>query len=602
MPSIFAPSEFQLDPNEPAALPGFKEVAGLGPLLRLSDISNGAWTGSIMLIVPANAANWATVSLSEGSIKKRTVLASFGAASFVRLDLEFALTDSAQTISYTYKNSRYDFVIPAIHQNSHIAYFSCNGLTDDVEDPAKLQGILPLWRDLMRKHRENPFHVLIGGGDQIYMDGQHHLFKEVPLLAKFLETPDIADRKKVQWTYEHERSVSDFYFQNYVSHYQEPEFRDALACIPYVFTCDDHDIFDGYGSYPEEIRTSPVFMNIGRIAFYFYLLFQHHTTVELAASMGLFPENRGYNWIKQLGANTLSIGFDVRSKRTENQIVPEDIWAEIWATLFSRLDSIPEIRHLLVVATIPVTYPRLKIVDDVMDDVHKIERGLRSIVRKGVEALRPHHKDEVKGKGVVKGILEGTGHGALFGNLLGMHGQPELRDDLLDAWIHPRHLKERNSMVIKLQQLAERYRVRVTFLSGDVHICGMGRLRTVTNSKEFDFAGNDVATDHKAMYQLISSAIGNAPPPDAVIELLHTNHRILSPKISEIPDTCEEMIKLFSKDVDNTDRKDNRLLPRRNWASLEFRPDLSVAMYLHVESVHIENPSVAYAVAIPPLG
>ncbi|KAJ3258505.1 hypothetical protein HDU77_002229 [Chytriomyces hyalinus] len=601
MQSMFAPAEFLLDPNEPAALPGFKGFAGLGPLLRLSDISNGAWTGSIMLTVPTSEAHLATVSLSRGSIKKRTVLASFAGATFVRVDLHVSLAESAQTVSYTYKNSTYEFVIPAVNQNSHIAFFSCNGLTDDVKDPAAFQGILPLWRDLMQKHRENPFHVLVGGGDQIYMDGQHHLFKEVPLLAEFLKTPDIADRKKVQWTHEHERSVSDFYFQNYVSHFQEPEFRDALACIPYAFTSDDHDIFDGYGSYPEEIRTSPVFLNIGRIAFYFYLLFQHHTTVEHAASMGLFPENRGYNWIKQVGSNTLSIGFDVRSKRTEDQIVPEDVWADIWATLSSRLDSSPEIRHLLVIATIPVTYPRFGIVDEVMDGVNDIQLGLRWLVRKGVEALSPREADEVKENEVVKDILEGTGEGALFGHLLGMHGQPELRDDLLDAWIHARHLKERNNMITKLQQLAEKYRVRVTFLSGDVHICGMGRLRTVTDSEEFDYAGNDVTSDHRAMYQLISSGIGNAPPPDAVIELLHTNNRILSPEVSEIPETCEEMIPLFSKDVDDTDRENNRLLPRRNWASLEFRPDLSVAMYLHVENVDIEKPTVPYAVAIPRL-
>ncbi|KAI8827692.1 hypothetical protein BJ741DRAFT_629041 [Chytriomyces cf. hyalinus JEL632] len=603
MPPLFAPAEFHLDPNEPATLPGFKTIAGLGPLLRLSDISKGLWTGSILLTVPSNEANSATVQVSTGHIKNRTVLATFAGATFVRFDLQINQTESAQTVSYKYKNAKYEFVVPGTHQNSHIAFFSCNGLTDDVEDPAAFQGIFPLWRDLMQKHRATPFHVLVGGGDQIYMDGQHHLFKEVPLLAEFLETDDIADRKKVQWTQKHERSVSDFYFQNYISHFQEPEFRDALACIPYTFTCDDHDIFDGYGSYPEEIRTSPVFLNTGRIAHYFYLLFQHHTTVEHAASTGLFPENRGYNWIKQVGANTLSMGLDVRSKRTEQQIIPEDVWADIWNNLTHRLDANPEIRHLLVVATIPVTYPRFGIVDEVLEGVNTVQLGLRWLIRKGVETFdctRGPEKSLEKNAVVVE-LLDGTGHGALFGNLLGMHGQPELRDDLVDDWVHDFHIKERNIMVTKLQEIAAKYRVRITFLSGDVHICGMGRFRTATDSDEFDFAGNDVINDHRAMYQLVSSGIGNAPAPDAVITLLHTNGRILSPHVSELPETCEEMIELFTKDVDDTERSHSRLLPRRNWASLEFRPDHSVGMYLHVENADIEKPTVPYAVAIPRL-
>ncbi|KAJ3234941.1 hypothetical protein HDU81_001027 [Chytriomyces hyalinus] len=603
MPSLFAPAEFRLDPNEPASLPGFKTIAGLGPLLRLSDISKGLWTGSILLTVPSNEANSATVQLSTGHIKNRTVLATFGGATFVRFDLQINQSEAAQTVSYKYKNAKYEFLVPGKHENSHIAFFSCNGLTDDVEDPAAFQGIFPLWRDLMQKHRANPFHVLVGGGDQIYMDGQHHLFKEVPLLAEFLETPDIADRKKVAWTPKHERTVSDFYFQNYVSHFQEPEFRDALACIPYTFTCDDHDIFDGYGSYPEEIRTSPVFLNIGRIAHYFYLLFQHHTTVEHAASTGLFPENRGYNWIKQVGANTLSMGFDVRSKRTEKQIVPEDVWVDIWNNLTHRLDTTPEIRHLLVVATIPVTYPRFGIVDEVLEGVNSVQLGLRWLIRKGVETFDCTRGPEktLEKSAVVEELLDGTGHGALFGNLLGMHGQPELRDDLVDDWVHDFHIKERNAMVTKLQEISAKYRVRITFLSGDVHICGMGRFRTATDSDEFDFAGNDVMNDHRAMYQLVSSGIGNAPAPEAVITLLHTNSRILSPRVSEIPETCEEMIELFTKDVDDSERSHSRLLPRRNWASLEFRPDNSVGMYLHVENKDIEKPTVPYAVAIPRL-
>jgi hypothetical protein len=43
---------------------------------------------------------------------------------------------------------------------------------------------------------------------------------------------------------------------------------------------DDHDIIDGFGSYPGIFMQCPVFSNLGMAAFKYYLLFQHQTSVE----------------------------------------------------------------------------------------------------------------------------------------------------------------------------------------------------------------------------------------------------------------------------------------------------------------------------------
>jgi hypothetical protein len=43
---------------------------------------------------------------------------------------------------------------------------------------------------------------------------------------------------------------------------------------------DDHDIIDGFGSYPSKFMQCPVFSNLGRVAFKYYLLFQHQTSLE----------------------------------------------------------------------------------------------------------------------------------------------------------------------------------------------------------------------------------------------------------------------------------------------------------------------------------
>ena len=45
-----------------------------------------------------------------------------------------------------------------------------------------------------------------------------------------------------------------------------------------TMTWDDHDIFDGWGSYPDGLQNCPVFQGCYQAAKRFYLLFQQHTT------------------------------------------------------------------------------------------------------------------------------------------------------------------------------------------------------------------------------------------------------------------------------------------------------------------------------------
>ncbi len=57
----------------------------------------------------------------------------------------------------------------------------CNGFSagvdpDDFRGPGFQTGYDPVWVDLLAKHAEQPFHLLVGGGDQIYCDGCVILF------------------------------------------------------------------------------------------------------------------------------------------------------------------------------------------------------------------------------------------------------------------------------------------------------------------------------------------------------------------------------------------------------------------------------------------
>lgn len=40
---------------------------------------------------------------------------------------------------------------------------------------------------------------------------------------------------------------------------------------------DDHDIIDGFGSYPSVFMQCHVFSNLGKAAYKYYILFQHQT-------------------------------------------------------------------------------------------------------------------------------------------------------------------------------------------------------------------------------------------------------------------------------------------------------------------------------------
>jgi hypothetical protein len=55
---------------------------------------------------------------------------------------------------------------------------------------------------------------------------------------------------------------------------------------------DDHDIIDGFGSYPHHFMRCKVFSNLGRAAFKYYLLFQHQSSIAEESSIG--------NWDKSI--------------------------------------------------------------------------------------------------------------------------------------------------------------------------------------------------------------------------------------------------------------------------------------------------------------
>jgi hypothetical protein len=80
-------------------------------------------------------------------------------------------------VTYSINNSQdFTFHIPvSLKQNMRWAAHSCNGFSagvnpDDFKGVGFDSGYDPVWVDLLCRHQENPFHALVGGGDQLYCD------------------------------------------------------------------------------------------------------------------------------------------------------------------------------------------------------------------------------------------------------------------------------------------------------------------------------------------------------------------------------------------------------------------------------------------------
>ncbi|KIY98521.1 hypothetical protein MNEG_9441 [Monoraphidium neglectum] len=99
--------------------------------------------------------------------------------------------------------------------------------------------------------------------------------------------------------------------------------------------------------------------------------------------------------------------------------------------------------------------------------------------------------------------------------------------------------------------LAKIKTLRVSLISGDVHLATTGRLYSYPKR-------DDLARDFRFMPQIVSSAIANPPPPDGLVGVLHLLGRAgFTNKY-----TRNKMCKLFDAEGKH------RLLNRRNWCEV----------------------------------
>ncbi|KAH8602706.1 hypothetical protein B0O99DRAFT_587792 [Bisporella sp. PMI_857] len=575
-----------------------------GPYLRYvnMDFERGMWLGTIMLVTDAPQPPTIHIHLSTDlSPNPRQLqpnpIFTHQRYIFYRYDVDLAMGEASEKWTYAITShlgcTRYEFLVAGrFETNWRFIAHSGNdfAMNTSANDRSKLGGVGLMWKDVLQKNVEcGGFHVQLGLGDQIYGD---RLWRDIPLLKQWLAMSGKDNRKNAPWTARHEEDVSHAYFHFYTSHFDQPHLREAFAQIPHILQIDDHDIFDGFGSYPEYMQASHMFKNIGRIGIEMYLLFQHHTTLEVLRNVSndvdLFTiTGTGWHFVKYLGPAVVVVGPDCRSERNQRQVLA----GPTYQGLFPKVATLPpSVQHCIWMVSVPVVYPRLEAVESI---AHTMANGKKAITGSYnlIGKVAGSVAGVVGGKEMVNSgfssVKKAVGKSGLMGGVLNTFGDIDIADDLRDMWTHESKDLERTYLIRTLQGIAHQKGIRMTFLSGDVGCCGAGLVHDPSHPG-----------DHKTMYQVISSAIVAAPPSNYVLKMLHNNKPLYVPQngqktTNQVSDTKEDMMEIFQTDTNGGARELKKLMGRRNYVAFVAYDPEQIAPTGYAASVHSGNQGLA---------
>jgi hypothetical protein len=169
-----------------------------GPLLNYKRMSNEhsdhpQWHGSVLIVTTAGtrpgelslsrAGSAAAPNGQNGQQQEQRFPAQLlfedPRKGFWRYEIDVPFLDEETTWEYAIAkmirastkqplNATQRFVVPSKHESMRIMFHSCNGFSVGTDVDAWKGPCL--WNDVLRVHEKKPFHIMIGGGDQIYND------------------------------------------------------------------------------------------------------------------------------------------------------------------------------------------------------------------------------------------------------------------------------------------------------------------------------------------------------------------------------------------------------------------------------------------------
>jgi len=469
----------------------------MGPVMSFRGVAdqNGKASWRVSILVVLDDAALPAFTLEGQTTTSHVVLWEHRGRRVLRFDATVPLGNTGRRVAYDFgQGVTWHFSVPAHHAAPRIAYVSCNGFSSADGMKRLPKPANAMWEDLLCNHDKahrprnyaldseqrwhEPrshdrgdlrFHLLMMGGDQIYLDS---IWEEIPALKDWIgRSRDEQVRFKPSATLI--KSIEDYYFTLYVRRWavsrngvwgSSPSAHHnaaaAMASIPTLMMWDDHDIFDGWGSYAPELQSCPLFQVLFDTARRCFWVFQmQHRLQDLPAltprnaqvagqafdpdfvpidwkpleqadslSLPLLPDQPGFSSTFVIGPLALVI-LDLRTERSQHQVLGAATWERLGVFLqdSTRLRD-QHVEHLLIVSSVPVAHPKLSIAEAAL-------------------------------------TLVGT-----------EHVTDGLTDDLQDHWSHRDHDGERKRLIRTLIRTARQQALRVSIVSGDVHVAAWGSI------------------------------------------------------------------------------------------------------------------------------
>lgn len=346
----------------------------------------------------------------------------------------------------------------------------------------------------------------------------------------------------------------------------------------------------GTGSYGNEVQSSPIFSGIAARASIWFLLFQcfisddvdgvdqatHSNKSLILGGPAVWYKGISHSFMPYLGPSVSMLLLDTRTERKQ---VDQIVSPATYDAVFKAVGNLPPaVQHLVVLLGVPIAWPRMTAIETVLES-----------------KFNP-----------VTLLAKRFGGGGFLNKF---NKEPELLDDLNDHWCASGHKKERNWFIEQCQRLALDHRLRVTFLSGDVHCTFFARSSAATDNplgagvaKFHSTKSVPAAEDPKHMLQIVSSAIVNTPPPIAVIHMTALLGKKTHKTLHKIH-TDETLIPFFELDTDDSKLSHPSIMNRRNYVLGEIKGDKSELEFdIRVEKVQGGGVTKGYAVSTPAPG
>ncbi|MEX0615911.1 MAG: alkaline phosphatase D family protein, partial [Methylophaga sp.] len=403
----------------------------VGPLLGVE--SDADYT---VCFLTEKSVTTATVTL-DGDAVGATLIRTTAKGKFWRAQKAISASAKGKFVSYTINlndskatdkqaRDRWTFYVPGKQEKPLFAYTSCNGFSS-ADILTKTEKPYALWEDMQGRHydpKEPPFSLLMMGGDQLYAD---EIWSAVPELQKW-SVLDKSEKTARSFNATMCDQVDRFYEHLYCQRWDNPAMSLMMASIPTVMMWDDHDIFDGWGSYPEGMHECDVYQGIYEIAKQYFELFQ----IRSRQNQSLL-DNQAHHYAFGFQFRDYHIlALDNRAERTLEQVMSSNQWQVVNDYLDKKANN----DDLLVMSAVPVVYRDFSFTEASFDTTPWEE---------------------------------------------------ELTDDLKDHWRSKEHQGERARLIMRLLQNAEkRYDTKhqkTVILSGDVHL---GCLGVVNDSRKHD--------------------------------------------------------------------------------------------------------------------